>query len=65
MKIDRAKLRGKPLDDDCKRAKISKHEYGIKDNRCFCYGLFASHSNEINDKCLKCGAYCGNAKPIN
>ena len=34
----RAKLRGIPLDDDCKKAKISLHEYGPDDNRKFCYG---------------------------
>ena len=65
MRKDRATLRGKPLDDDCKRAKISKHEYGLKDTRCYCYGLFAPHSiYEVNPKCLECGAYCLNAKPL-
>lgn len=33
--ISRAVMRGKPLDKDCKRAYISKHEYGPNDNRCF------------------------------
>ena len=37
--ISRAEMRGRQLDDDCKNAKISKNEYGIDDNRCFCYGL--------------------------
>lgn len=65
MRNDRATLRGKPLDDDCKRAKISKHEFGLNDKRCYCYGLFAPNSiYEVHPKCLECGAYCLNAKPI-
>lgn len=38
--LDRAVVRGKPLDKDCKRANVSKHEYGPNDNRCFCYGTW-------------------------
>lgn len=64
MKNDRATLRGKPLDDDCKKAKISKHEYGMNDNRCFCYGLIDMSTEELLPKCIKCGAYCLNAKPL-
>ena len=65
MRKDRATLRGKPLDDDCKRAKISKHEYGLDDSRSYCYGLFSNPtSGDIKDKCLECGAYCMNAKPL-
>lgn len=30
--INRAKLRGKPLDGDCKRANRTTHEYGEKDD---------------------------------
>ena len=43
--ISRAVMRGKPLDKDCKRAYISKHEYGPNDNRCFCNGLYAEWSD--------------------
>ena len=35
-KSDRSVQRGKPLDKDCYKAHISKHEYGKDDNRCFC-----------------------------
>ena len=28
--INRAKLRGKPLDSDCKRANRTTHEYGME-----------------------------------
>lgn len=60
----RAAQRGKPLDEDCKRAKISRYEYGFGDTRKYCYGLFAPHSvHEVHPKCLECGAYCMNAKP--
>ena len=63
-RYDRAILRGKPLDEDCKRAKISKHEFGLNDKRCYCYGLFAPNTiYELHPKCQKCGAYCMNAKP--
>lgn len=64
-RFNRAELRGKPLDDDCKRAKLSKHEYGLNDERIYCYGLFAPNSiYEIHPKCEECGAYCMNAKPL-
>ena len=64
MRTDRAAQRGKPLDGDCYKARISKHEYGMNDNRCFCYGLCAPHSvYEVHTKCLECGAYVDNAKP--
>ena len=63
--IDREKLRGKPLDEDCKRAHRTSHEYGIKDDRVFCYGLYSDFGNlEIAEKCLECGAFVDNAKPL-
>lgn len=65
MRKDRAAQRGKPLDADCYKAKISHHEYGMNDNRCFCYGLCAPHSvYEVHPKCFECGAYVDNAKPL-
>lgn len=65
MIITRATLRGKPLDDDCKIAKISKHEYGLNDDRCYCYGLVDCSTDDTLEKCRTCGAYCMNAKPLN
>lgn len=66
MGIGRAAQKGKPLDDDCKKAHISKNEYGHDDKRCFCYGLYAPNNiYEIHSKCLECGAYCRNAEPPN
>ncbi len=65
MRYDRAMQRGKPLDDDCKIAKISKYEFGMNDNRCFCYGLMDRVTEELLQKCRECGAYCLNAKPLN
>ena len=61
--ISRAEMRGKKLDDDCKNAKISKNEYGIDDNRCFCYGIRDYSTEEYLEKCYKCGAFVNNAKP--
>lgn len=62
--INRSVIRGKPLDADCKKAHISKHEYGPKDNRCFCYGLYNEWGDEIAEKCRECKAYVYNAKPL-
>lgn len=65
MRIDRAKLRGKPLDKDCRFARRSDHEYGLQDNRVFCYGLYTDMSDgEIQEKCKVCGAFVDNAKPL-
>lgn len=61
----RAAQRGKPLDSDCYRAKISRYEYGSRDTRKYCYGLYADHSiYELHEKCRECGAHVDNAKPL-
>lgn len=58
-------MRGKPLDEDCKTANVSKHEYGLNDNRRFCYGLYVPCNDwEIQHKCLECKAYVENAEPL-
>lgn len=59
----RAALRGFPLDDDCKKARISTHEYGPEDDRKFCYGLYDCSTVEVLEKCRNCGAYAYNAIP--
>lgn len=65
MKISRAKLRGKALDRDCKRAHRTTHEYGTKDDRVFCYGLHEDMCDwKLLKKCIECGAYVDNATPI-
>ena len=62
--ISRAVVRGKPLDEDCKTANVSKHEYGPNDNRCFCSGLYVPCNDwEIQQKCREFKAYVDNAKP--
>ena len=43
--ISREKLRGKPLNNDCKQAHRTTHEYGIKDDRVYCYGLYEDMSD--------------------
>lgn len=63
--INRAKLRGKPLNSDCKRANRTTHEYGEKDDRVYCYGLYEDMSDwMILKKCRECGAFVDNAKPL-
>ena len=62
--INRAKLRGKSLDADCKRANISRQEYGEKDDRLFCFGLYGDMNDDIQLKCSRCKAYVGNAEPL-
>ena len=55
-KINRAKLRGKPLEKNCKKARLSTHECGIKDNRIFCYGLIDGATEELIEECRDCKA---------
>ena len=63
--ISRAKLRGKPLDSDCKKAHRTTHECGMKDNRVYCYGLCEDMSDwKIQKKCRECGAYIDNITPL-
>lgn len=63
--VNRAKLRGKPLDEDCKKAYTSTHEYGPQDDRVFCYGLIDCMSDEVLPKCVECKAFAINAEPLN
>lgn len=62
--INRATLRGKPLDIDCLLARQSSHEYGLNDKRIFCYGLIDCMCDEYLEKCRKCGAFVDNAEPL-
>ena len=63
--INRARLRGKPLDNDCKQAHRTTHEYGMKDDRVYCYGLYEDMSDwKIREKCKECGAFVDNATPL-
>lgn len=60
----RAAQRGRPLDEDCYKANRTTHEYGSEDTRFFCYGVNNGFPDEIADKCLVCGAFVYNAKPL-
>ena len=63
--ISREKLRGKPLDSDCMRANKTTHEYGMEDDRVYCYDLYEDMSDwKIRKKCRECGAYVENATPL-
>lgn len=61
---NRAKLRGKPLDADCKTAQTTTHEYGPNDDRVFCYGLYDKRYDAPIDKCYGCKAFVENATPL-
>lgn len=61
--ISRAKLIGKKLDEDCKRACTSTNEYGSDDDRVFCYGLISYSTDELIEKCKNCKALVWNAAP--
>ena len=64
-RVTRAQLRGKALDDDCRKAYRVTHEYGPEDKRVYCFGLCAAERDfEALPKCTGCGAYVENAKPI-
>lgn len=60
----RAQMRGKPLDDDCKRyGRPDPYQYGENDKRCFCTGIWNKMYEEIERDCLTCNAWNGNAEP--
>ena len=64
-RIYRRQLRGRALDTDCIKANTTSNEYGKDDMRVFCYGLYKEMSDcDIQEKCIKCNAYVGNAKPL-
>lgn len=64
--INRAQLRGEPLDPMCKRARTTRHEFGPHDNRVFCYGLYAlgPEDGQLHGSCLDCKALVDNAEPV-
>lgn len=64
-KISRKNIRGINLDNDCKKAKIATKQYGINDNRCFCYGLIDCSTESYLEKCIICNAFVDNSKPLN
>ena len=62
MTKSRAQLRGKPLDKDCYKARISTHEYGPNDNRKFCYDLMDLRTDDLCKECQSCNANVMNAQ---
>ena len=63
-RISRATLRGKHLDPICKKAHTTTNEYGLKDNRVFCYGIWDAMTEEPTEWCKKCGAFVWNETPL-
>ena len=62
--VSRAILRGEKLDGDCRKASITINEYEPQDNRIFCYGLVDCSTEAHLEKCINCGAFINNAKPL-
>ena len=60
----RAAMRGKPLNEECKKAHRSTGEYGPNDTRGSCDGLTDDWGEDIREECLTCLAYVFNAKPL-
>lgn len=58
--ISRKKLRGRELDEDCKTAHTTTHEYGLDDGRVFCCGLEDPATDEPFEKCKMCNAFIDN-----
>ena len=54
--INRAKLRGHKLDEDCKRAHTT-----IEADLCVCFGLIDNAENTL-EKCKQCKALVWNAE---
>lgn len=67
-RVSRSKLRGKPLEPYCKKAYTTTHEFGIEDNRVYCYGLYQCNiietSYDIAECCKQCKALVDNATPL-
>lgn len=62
--VDRAKLRGKPLERICYSAKTTRHEFGRNDNRVFCFGIVDTMTDELIPQCRACKALVDYAEPM-
>lgn len=64
-RINRAQLKGSPLEEDCKKFAYSDpHQFGPEDKRCFCSGIWDRMRDEYCKKCVTCAAWNGNAIPL-
>lgn len=58
----RAQMRGKPLDDDCKKyGRPDSGQFGPEDKRCFCTGIWNRMYDDYERKCIVCPALVSNA----
>lgn len=62
--INRADLRGKPLDNDCKTAHICSIELDTGIKICHCYGIIDCYTDDYLEKCKTCKAFEGNIPSI-
>ena len=57
-RITRATLRGKPLDEDCKKyGRSNSGQFGVWDKRCFCTGIWNKMYEDFEQKCYMCSAW--------
>lgn len=63
--INRAQLRGEPLGPLCGCARTTRHVFGPKDNRVFCFGISPAGNPEyVHEQCQHCKALVDNAEPM-
>lgn len=68
-RINRAKLRGIPLEPYCKEANTTTNEFGKEDKRVYCFGLYDNNfpnrlGDFICDECKNCKAFIDNITPL-
>lgn len=59
--VNRAQLRGKPLERICYSAHTTRHEFGSRDNRVFCFGIM--DGDDLIEPCRSCKALMDCAEP--
>ena len=62
--IDRKHLRTAPLHPFCIKAHTTRHEYGLDDNRVYCYGVIDKMTDEYLIACKRCKAFVNNSTPL-
>lgn len=64
-RVTRSQLRGKPLDEDCKKyGRSESGQFGPDDFRCFCSGIWNRMYEDYERKCVTCPAWVSNSTPL-
>ena len=61
--VNRALLRGAPLETMCRQAKTTHHEFGREDRRVFCFGVTEAGGANLMPPCRTCRAHVDYARP--